>query len=244
MTKLTKSELLKGEPVERIVSSKLKGRNTVEFLLDDGTYVVKYHDTHVVTISGRDGLMLLNSGGFKTATTKVRINAELSSRCLSIRQNNGYWILTRDGYDVSYFYDGMVIDQRGKLVSGVLEPDIKSVEKKRKEIKEYVDNMSKEDVRLPDNGDCMYCSMISQDGLTLGDTIKDISHLELHIKERYYPGALLYNALIDRGFQPFQAQIFLRCVIDRHQTDYHMNVIQKSLFRYLKKRLIPELAVT
>lgn len=67
-----------------------------------------------------------------------------------------------------------------------------------------------------------------------GLTIKIYSdeHLELHIKEGYYPSALIYNAVKAKGYPHPEVILHMNC-----QTS-----IKCALRSYLKKRLMPSLA--
>lgn len=79
---------------------------------------VSYHGTTVV-IAHQDGSFTLNSGGYRTSTTKARINDYSNAQ---VYQKNYKWFVTqainrghlRDGDVV--FYGGMRIDAGGNVV--------------------------------------------------------------------------------------------------------------------------------
>lgn len=75
---------------------------------DKGTQYV-YHRTAVVT-HRPDGCIVLDSGGWHTATTKTAMNQASSQDRLGFRvyAKNGDWFVSGHGPDVA-FYDGMVI---------------------------------------------------------------------------------------------------------------------------------------
>ena len=79
-----------------------------ETLVDqyDGDIHVRYHDTDVV-VFGVDTITL-SSGGFKTVTTKARINACLSGTGWRLCQTKKEWFVERDGLIIP-FHDGMTI---------------------------------------------------------------------------------------------------------------------------------------
>ena len=70
---------------------------------------VRYHNTEVVKFNER--IAILNSGGWRTATTKRRINQASSQFNLgfTIYQRSGDWFV-RIGADIKPFSDGMVLD--------------------------------------------------------------------------------------------------------------------------------------
>lgn len=68
---------------------------------DENTIVLVYHFTYVVTYY-RDGRVLLDSGGWRTATTKARMN-EYSP--VSVHSKRGKWIVTTRSGDAIPFID-------------------------------------------------------------------------------------------------------------------------------------------
>ena len=79
------------------------------------SYAIRYHDTDIVTIRP-DNTYVLNSGGYRTVTTKQRI-ASLAPGCLY--QKNNIWLLggfASDDGKTYEFYDGIRIDKNGREV--------------------------------------------------------------------------------------------------------------------------------
>lgn len=80
-------------------------------IFNDGTHtVVKFHYTDVVKFNHRE--IVLDSNGYQTYTTKVRMNQA------SNQYNLGYYVYQRDfEWFVNYqgrtleFYDGMVLER-------------------------------------------------------------------------------------------------------------------------------------
>ena len=64
----------------------------------DGKTIVTYHDTPVVTVDP-DGTVTLNSGGWRSATTKTRMNQAASQLNLSfsVQQRDFEWRVSVDG---------------------------------------------------------------------------------------------------------------------------------------------------
>jgi hypothetical protein len=84
----------------------------------DGETSVKYHDTVVVRF--RPGQVVLNSGGWRTATTKLRMNQAANEFGLRFQvfQSKGEWFVTHELTELGRtvfsqtlnFQDGMVLD--------------------------------------------------------------------------------------------------------------------------------------
>ena len=96
---------------DEVVKSRVVGNNTVEFTTAGGIRVIRLHDTNIIAFRP-DGSIKLNSGGWRTVTTKDRIN----QHCKSIRiwSYKGVWILGVDGRKY-VFADGMIIQHEGTV---------------------------------------------------------------------------------------------------------------------------------
>jgi len=77
-------------------------------LTEDGTTSVFYHNTKV--ISWTDKQITLNSGGYRTFTTKLRMNQASNQFGLGIQvyQKSHEWYVSTPSGDVA-FHDGMVL---------------------------------------------------------------------------------------------------------------------------------------
>lgn len=76
----------------------------------NGLTVVRYHDTDILRFS--DDAIILDSGGWRTATTKLRMNQASSQFGLGIHvyQSKGKWYVN---YTTTLdFTDGMVINRK------------------------------------------------------------------------------------------------------------------------------------
>lgn len=93
-------------------STKKIGHNT--FLRrDDGIISIQYHATKIVTIN-KDGSYTLNTGGYRTVTTKARLNEYTPAQ---IYQKDFVWYNNGDLY-----YDGMTVDSSGKALESFFAP--------------------------------------------------------------------------------------------------------------------------
>lgn len=215
----TKKEILEG--IENIVSSKIVGNNTVKCILSTGEIIIVFHNTIIVSI--KDNIYTLNSGGWRTPTTKDRINEFSPTR---ICQKNSLWYIS--GY---LFYDGIQLNYKGEIINKKIIPA--DVENKNKELKKKINKfcalITKNNLPIPDSGDCWYCSMKAADGISWGDNIKDYDHLLNHVEEGYVHGSLLVNAMEEAGYR-------------HHQISFHYSMkledtFRRSVRKYLYKRL-------
>jgi len=104
----TKKEIM--ENVKDAVDSKLIANNTIEYHKDNGTRVIRLHLTDIITFHP-DGSVTLNSGGYKTATTKSRIN-ELAP--VIITQKSSVWYVYYSGKEY-IFKDGITLYPDGTV---------------------------------------------------------------------------------------------------------------------------------
>lgn len=85
---------------------KTVAHKTKLFTEEDGSYIVQYHATEVFKYDAKAKTYTLNSGGWKTKTTKERINQYLAPGFIS--QKNFEWTVHFNGDSIP-FEDGMVI---------------------------------------------------------------------------------------------------------------------------------------
>lgn len=81
--------------------------NTYRVSFDDGSVGVVFHRTLIIQTGRWDGTYILNSGGYRTSTTKQRLNA-LTPAEVQIYQRNFDWFVSTRGGDIP-FSDGMHI---------------------------------------------------------------------------------------------------------------------------------------
>jgi hypothetical protein len=190
-------EVLKGRKTRKL------GNNTYLETRDAETVAVRLHQTDVVTYKA-NGAVVLNSGGWKTNTTKARIN-EYSP--VGISQEKRVWYVTKyeegSGWQtLGKFVDGLIIEADGSIsnVEPITEAGTKADNKKKRQILKYatayMEAFADGDVPAPGAGDCFYCGMSEvTTGKPLGEVVKDKAHLDLHIEENYFVPSLLANAM-------------------------------------------------
>jgi hypothetical protein len=205
--------------------AKLKGRdqkklenNTYLVKVDDETLGVKLHNTIVVYIF-KSGVYQYDTGGWRTVTTKDRINRYGPVR---VHQANNIWYIGE-----YVFADGVRVNAKGKILDAKSLRKPKEVESKKRKLDKLVRSYVKgfanhvkfngldtgenapaeqepwDVVELgprpvplkPGPGDCWACSLKAQDGKVdpLG-----VDHLIQHMTEEdgpYFVPSLLYNAV-------------------------------------------------
>ena len=87
-------------------NGKPHGHKTRLFETEDG-YKVRYHATYIFEHNKRKNVYILNSGGWKTRTTKDRINKELPNN-MYISQKNFEWFVHTPNETLN-FEDGMEV---------------------------------------------------------------------------------------------------------------------------------------
>jgi hypothetical protein len=190
----------------------LIGRNSNRKKLANNTYAIRradsiairLHNTDIATFF-QDGKIVLNSGGWKTPTTKDRLN---NFTPFSISQNKGVWTIhksvkwkeNRKHFPKSHiFQDGMIF-QKGKFFGAGNEIEQQTL---RKQVRDYAKLVvSKLPLEKPNSGDCWYCAMQTEKGESLGEATKNVEHLHSHLKEGYVVPSLVFNAMKAAGCNP------------------------------------------
>jgi len=199
---------------------------------DIGVTCLMYHKT--IIVKKYQDKYVLNSGGYRTQTTKLRITEYLEGEWY-IHQANGHWRVSTPLESGIFFYDGIVFSIEGKLLSENKEPNVAKEMRIRKAIKSYCDHIKKLDkLPQPSSGDCWYCCMVTEgENKQLVDATKNNDHIEAHVKDHYIHGSLILNALKEGGYNKEQmATAFHFC---RH------NVV-RAVRSYIIKRLLPDVA--
>lgn len=182
-----------------------------------------------------DGRIILNSGGFRTQTTKERISTYSG---YPIIQEKGVWFI--DGLP---FKDGMVIKSNGKMTGCGSNGTPKKLAKLVKEINQfasiYMEKLLAGEIPEPSAGDCWYCVMVTTEGKTLGD-VANSSHLLEHLRQHYYVPSLVVNAVKEHGSMADQQAlhaIWVAKEFDSFWVSVFKSNGKRSLVRYFKKQL-------
>jgi len=187
-------DLTKKKPTKKLEN------NTYLDTLEAGNFGVKLHNTYIVIVSP-DETYELNSGGYRTVTTKDRINKYAPVR---IWQERGIWYL----YDRELFYDGILVDREGNILSEKLDVTREEKGKKlidkmvSKYIKGFIAHIKDGKLEDPNNGDCWGCCMEAKtvEGVVSTEPF-GYDHYLSHFEEEYYVPSLLWKAI--RGNKAF-----------------------------------------
>jgi len=175
---------------------------------EDGSIAVRLHSTDVITYLP-DGSTVYDSGGWRTVTTKDRIN-RFGRRGWCVWSDRGEWKIGRSsdrwGYDaesVRPYADGVRIGPRGGVYGDASAADLAERRELKAKIRAYAELCVKSvPLSMPSSGDCWYCSMQTDGGEALGDALKDTSHLISHMDEGYVVPSLVWRALEENGCRP------------------------------------------
>lgn len=210
--KRTKKEIMKGIDSEK---SRIVANNTIEYF-KNGNRNIRLHDTDIISFF-EDGSYILNSGGWRTHTTKERINRFVPG--LRLHQEKGIWYVNGE-----VFYDGIHFTDDHVLKSNPIPDPIKANAKIKRKIAKFVKQIDDiKEIPIPNAGDCWICSMFGPDKTCL----------ESHLDENYLHGSLIVNALRDKGYKDDQ----LPFVITSKWA------VKNALRRYLTRNLIKDIAV-
>ncbi len=227
------------------------GNHTYLERRDNGTIAVKLHETDVVTFNP-DGSAMLDSGGWRTITTKDRING---FGPVNVSQDNSVWYIKRnprgsllpaDGY---LFRDGMTINADGSVKDGVKDDgkDCKALKKRIKAFCDgYMDALINRRIEAPSSGDCFYCVMRTTDGnIPLGEVNRDQSHIISHMDEPYFVPSLVTRACEVFPISEIAKNLFAYLWNPEHTSqeipafihDIAVDQIRKALKRYVSRQM-------
>lgn len=204
---------------------------------DEWSIALRLHATDVVTF--RPGTITLDSGGWRTVTTKNRMNY-----ALPVFSEKGTWYVGDYRDDTRYVYsDGITLTENGRLVGDeAVDPSVEA-EAMKKRIAAYVKLVGETleaGMPVPSSGDCWYCSMRTDSGRTLGDWAGgDHSHLLDHMDEGYVVPALLANAVAEKGYMIPAVILGVSADGATMGGHYgHTDLVKRAVRDYLKRRLV------
>lgn len=191
---------------------------------------VRLHDTDVVTYKA-NGDVVLDSGGWRTYTTKERMSTYGPFKWVS--QDKGVWyVCTWDGE--SYRYDdGITLHADGTVTGFVPDQKARNDDKRAKDVKrrirEFVDSITADEIvtALEDMvGDCLLCRF------------PDPTCLDDHLRSRYFHGTMVVNAIRENHWNP-------DFVLSMIYHDAKKGKVDKSFFKdplakYLRKHLLKD----
>lgn len=183
--------------------ARLTGRCKLSRKLENNTYLerrtpstiaIRLHQTDVVTYHS-DGSCILNTGGWRTTTTKDRLNKYSP---VYIWQENSIWYVSElspyahKNIDRFLYKDDMRIDTIGVPVAEAeIARDRKAIKTLKARIKAFAKLCADNCIGVrPGPGDCWYCSMVTKDERTRKGTV----HLDNHMTKGYPVPSLIHAA--------------------------------------------------
>ena len=93
------------------------GKHATKVTKDGQTSTVRYHYTDVVKVDWDTGIITLNTGGWETSTTKLRMKPASSEWGLGyhVYQHKHDWFVTHDGN--TYNYTEKSQDSRAEVIT-------------------------------------------------------------------------------------------------------------------------------
>jgi len=227
----TLNALLTGRNAQR----RKLANNTYAERRDDGSIAIRLHQTDIATFK-TDGSIVANTGGWKTHTTKERLNEYLPAR---IWQKSGRWFLGENGKTLE-FADGLTFHADGSITGAKPESEVDAEKKLQKRIAAYCAGLvSALPLPKPDAGDCFYCQMREvKTGLPLGECNHDTGHLESHLEENYFVPSLVWRALEMGGCNPQGggSAYFMAAFSKDNFGDFSKKTVGKMVKKYLRRQ--------
>lgn len=206
----------------------------------DGSYAIRLHSTQVIKFYPEK--TVLYSGGYRTVTTKARLN-EFTE--FSVWQKAGIWYIAARVVSAPeiVFADGITYHKNTGWQDVGENP--KKISKLRKQAKQYAKDfviaLFAGKVPKPGNGDCWYCLMFDNANSEHNAGMGNRSHIISHIKEKYYVPSLLVNAVkifdISRAAEDCIARLWSNEQPAEFFTDIGKQQIESSVRRYCYRQL-------
>jgi len=213
MSKITVTEQAASCP--DLVSRKRIAQNTIEWIDKYDNRYIRLHLTDILTFTP-NGSIIINSGGWRTVTTKERINRFLPDGW-RISQSNSTWYLNSH-----VFEDGITIQADGTVTGAGNADNVKALKKSiAVYIDGFLDKLHNNQLSPPSAGDCWMCTLTdSKSNKPWGECDDNEEHILSHIKENYHVPALLLRACEVFGVSP-AAKSYLWACMNRDYSASH-----------------------
>lgn len=188
--------------------------------IDAQTIALRYHDTDVVTYFA-DGRYRFNTDGWRTLTTKDRIN---SYSPVHIWQTKGEWLTPAGPFaDHCEYFNGQW--------SGLSENLHAKRLAMRKRIADYckafAQAIERGEIQRPSPGDCWGCLMNTKNGDPAEFPMLGPDHIIEHFNEGYFVPSLLMRAIQWRKY-PDPAFIW-QWFVERKESDTPIRALRQYL---------------
>lgn len=203
-------------------------------------YHVRLHATRVVTFHP-NGNVWLDSGGWRTVTTKERFNRYLPHG-YGVWSDGGVWYLGTHDNAVAYA-DGITINPDGS-VSGQ-GPDPNKTKRERKRVLKYASAFASAfvagDIPAPNGGDCWGCFLFDRDSKK-----PTADHLREHLspEEWYLVPSLLWNAAQRYGSKALLHDLSVVWSDSETGRFYREDSLQAEIKRVVRRWVLSGLGMT
>lgn len=228
-------------------ASRKLSANTRAMTQPDGSVTVRLYDTDVITFR-TDGSVTVTSGGFKTNTTKDRINDSLPPGFPRLCQGGGLWqwfTPNRSGEQI-VFTDGDTFGPKGALRT------VKGKSKEGARVKDLTKRIGafaklagqSLPLDMPSGGDDWFSALRIAEGQPnagqpLGEATGNTEHLLSNMAENYVVPSLVWRALEACGCTPnADGSYWFSVAFDKARTprDCERARVSVMVRRYLKGR--------
>jgi hypothetical protein len=234
---MKKAQTLEGD--KKVEKSRLIANNTIEYW-QDGARVIRLHGIDIIRYNA-DGSVTLNSGGWRTPTTRDRLNRFTP---FHVHQKDGIWYLQINGKKY-VFEDGITIHPDGEVKGAGPDPEeLKMLDKRiKKYVNDYMKQLIARNLSQPSRGDCWYCFLRTQDNTPLGEATQGRQRLLAHIEESYFVPSLVINAIEHFGGLSQIARHYVGYWLHYHDQaagwgeDIARQQVKTALLRYMRSQL-------
>lgn len=157
---------------------------------------IRHHNTTVI-LYDEDGTITMDCAGWRSHTTKERLNNWLPPGWGIYQKNHVWYLHNNQGPNKWTYKDGIQITPDGEVIG---TGDANKLKDLTRDVLNYVNGFMEAleagEVEMPSAGDCWDCAMRldEEDGETLGEWTKS-NHLLTHMEEEYYVPSLLMRAM-------------------------------------------------
>jgi len=180
--RLTKKEIMGGIP-DAVAVEKVDN-NTYAYITKNGDRVLRLYHTDIVVMT-LEGLIILNSGGYLTVTTKDRMNQILRPQGYDLFQKNRTWYISDSSGKTVQFYDGISLPMARKNPGGMTLSQAKALRSG-----DYIHSLTKKNA----DGTPMRARVTS-----VKTWKRDPSSVEIHYKRGMYE----YGTITERELDGF-----------------------------------------
>jgi hypothetical protein len=216
--------------------------NNTRAILRGDDVAIRLHSTDVLTFKP-DGSVIYNTGGWRTVTTKQRMN-KYGAPGFRIWSDRGNWYAGQCGKPDYVYAEGVTVHADGSVTGDADAGAASSERNLRRSVKAfakaYVDALFAGKVGAPDAGDCLICRVFKDK--PEGDT----SHIASHIEESYFVPTLVRNAVASMGASIAERQTVDALLWNEHKHAFTLDrksFIAQGVERHLRKYCLRQMGL-